>query len=125
MYFETERPFAQGFDGRCLVVVIPDPENARRGGSGTHLWYVDGRASNCTVPCKCGQSYAAHYEDQTGKCDGYKPADDGAHRCWIRHGEPPLVTVNKQGVTCGAGAGSIVSPSGWHGWLRDGALVSC
>jgi hypothetical protein len=61
-------------------------------------WHIDGRASNCGKP------------------------DDNAHRCWVRHGEPPLLTVDKDGLTCEAGAGSIMSRD-WHGFLRAGELV--
>ncbi len=61
-----------------------------------HDWVVDSRAKNCTLPA------------------------DKTHRCWIRHGEPPLITVDKAGETCSAGAGSIMSPGGYHGFLREG-----
>lgn len=63
-------------------------------------WDIDSRASNCTKP-----------EDKT-------------HRCWVRHGDPPNVTVNKAGHTCEAGAGSIMVP-GWHGFLTNGQLNGC
>ena len=65
-----------------------------------HDWFVDSRASNCTRP------------------------DDTEHFCWVRHGDPRecRLTVDKNGDTCQAGAGSIASP-GWHGFLRDGQLV--
>jgi hypothetical protein len=62
------------------------------------IWRIDTRASNCTMPY------------------------DYAHRCWIRHGEPPNVTVDKAGVTCAAGAGSIQCDT-YHGFLRDGELT--
>lgn len=60
-------------------------------------WCVDSRASNCTR------------------------RDDDRHRCWVRHGMPPLVTVDKVGDTCAAGAGSIGCGS-YHGFLRGGYL---
>lgn len=63
-----------------------------------HHWNVDSRARNCTIP------------------------EDRIHRCWIAHGEPPNVTVDKNGLTCNAGAGSIQTAS-WHGFLRNGQLV--
>lgn len=74
--------------------------------SGEHLivitpggaWDVDSRARNCTLK------------------------DDRLHRCWIRHGEPPNVTVDKNGVTCGAGSGSILAGD-YHGFLREGCLT--
>jgi len=63
-----------------------------------HDWMPDTRARNCTMP------------------------EDNAHRCWVREGEPPNVTVTKNGPTCGAGAGSIGSGS-YHGFLRGGVLI--
>ncbi len=66
-------------------------------------WQIDGRASNCTLP------------------------DDDAHRCWCRHGVAPNLTVDKTPEpghsTCRAGAGSIQAGS-WHGFLRNGYLVT-
>jgi len=61
-------------------------------------WCVDSRCNNCTLP------------------------NDRLHRCWVRTGTPPYVTVGKEGFTCSAGAGSVQSP-GWHGYLRNGELV--
>jgi len=67
---------------------------------GRYPWFVDGRASNCSKP------------------------NDLDHRCWIRHGEPPLLHVDKAGLTCAAGAGSIIAPDGWHGFLSHGYLTT-
>ena len=63
-------------------------------------WVIDSRASNCGSPW------------------------DYEHRCWVRHGQPPNITVNKAGLTCQAGAGSIQCCS-YHGFLRDGELTDC
>jgi hypothetical protein len=60
-----------------------------------HTWCIDSRANNCTMP------------------------KDNEHKCWVRHGDPPLLTVDKRGVTCRAGAGSIQTPK-YHGFLRGG-----
>ena len=65
-----------------------------------HEWMIDGIASNCTKP------------------------QDRDHRCWVRHGDPPMVTVDKNGVTCDAGAGSIMAGD-YHGFLRNGRFVPC
>lgn len=62
-----------------------------------HDWIVDSRASNCTMP------------------------QDNVHKCWVRHGTAPDITVDKNGLTCAAGAGSILTPK-WHGFLRNGWL---
>ncbi len=66
-------------------------------------WMIDSRASNCDMP------------------------NDNEHKCWVRHGVAPLITVDKNGRTCNAGAGSILSrqgtPEEWHGFLRNGRLV--
>lgn len=62
-------------------------------------WNIDSRASNCGLPF------------------------DYEHRCWVRHGDPPLITVDKAGKTCSAGAGSIQCGS-YHGFLRNGELTT-
>lgn len=88
-----------GPDGHVLVVKTP-PAPGRD-------WIVDSRCSNCDMP------------------------DDSSHSCWVRHGDPRtgLVTVDKNGNTCHAGAGSIGvwnrDRTGyiWHGFLRNGFLV--
>jgi len=67
--------------------------------NGRH-WSVDSRASNCTRK------------------------DDKVHKCWCRHGEVPVITVDKVGDTCSAGAGSILAGN-WHGFLRNGVLSEC
>lgn len=74
--------------GEHLHVVLPNG----------HIWNVDERAANCTMP------------------------EDGEHRCWVRHGDPPHITVNKDGNTCAAGRGSVKSGD-FHGYLIDGKLV--
>lgn len=61
-------------------------------------WHVDGRASNCTMP------------------------NDKEHRCWVRHGTWPNITVDKNGLTCEAGAGSIQT-GGYHGFLQNGRFT--
>lgn len=64
-------------------------------------WTIDGQASNCQMPEDVAQEH---------------------HHCWIRHGDPPNVTVDKQGgPTCQAGAGSIQCGD-YHGFLRNGFL---
>lgn len=83
----------KGPDGRCLVVVCPNG----------HEWMIDSRASNCTM------------KDDAGPFDR-------AHRCWVRHGDPPNVTVDKSGRTCGAGGGSIQAGD-YHGFLRNGEFT--
>jgi hypothetical protein len=62
-----------------------------------HDWMVDWRASNCTM------------------------REDNEHRCWVRHGRPEDGTlhVDKNGLTCAAGAGSIVAGD-YHGFLHNG-----
>lgn len=82
----------QGDDGQAIMVQTP-------GGK----WLIDGPASNCTKP------------DDRGKYPKH-------HRCWIRHGIPPKLTVDKQGVSCNAGAGSIQCGN-YHGFLRHGFLT--
>lgn len=80
----------KGADGLNVVCVTP----------GGH-WYIDRRASNCTMP------------------------KDSVHRCWVRHGTlGGVLHVDKNGRTCQAGAGSIAQ-RGFHGFLHNGELYSC
>lgn len=81
----------KGPDGIALAVVVPGQD---------HVWLVDSRASNCTLP------------------------DDNEHRCWVRHGDPRTgnVHVDKNRRTCAAGAGSIQMGS-YHGFLHNGSLT--
>lgn len=84
-----------GYDGLSVACVC-------RWGDWVHHWYIDYRASNCTMK------------------------DDDEHRCWVRHGTVgDRVTVDKNGKTCGAGAGSFfMGPNNeWHGFLRDGVMA--
>ena len=80
--------------------------NERRGPDGLYLlakcpgggiWSIDGRASNCGLP------------------------QDHEHRCWVRHGSPKdgTIHVDKNGLTCQAGGGSIQTHN-WHGFLTRG-----
>lgn len=64
-------------------------------------WMVDSEASNCTRK------------------------GDRDHKCWIRHGDPreAKVTVDKNGETCAAGAGSIQAGD-YHGFLQNGVLTA-
>lgn len=65
-------------------------------------WTIDSQANNCGLPEDRKQEH---------------------HHCWILHGEPPNITVDKAGsLTCSAGAGSIQMGS-YHGFLRDGYLT--
>lgn len=98
----------RGPDGRSLIVIAPNGLE----------WAVDGFANNCDSPCaNCGKPF----HQCQGSCpEGFK--DSHPHKCWVRHGEPPKITVDKDGITCGAGAGSI-QVGGFHGFLRDGIFV--
>lgn len=65
-------------------------------------WVIDSQASNCGQPDDRHQDH---------------------HHCWVRHGEAPNITVDKQGApTCTAGAGSIMQGT-YHGFLRSGELT--
>lgn len=80
-------------EGRHLNAVLPDG----------HHWDMDSRASNCELP------------------------DDGEHRCWVRHHNPDIetaiFTVDKNGLTCQAGGGSIDDGT-YHGFLTSGAFTA-
>ena len=92
-YADWYGDYWKGPDGHTLIAVCPDG----------HEWIIDGQARNCTM------------KDDTGPFDQH-------HRCWVRHGVPPNITVDKNGRTCAAGAGSIDTGK-WHGFLRNGEFV--
>jgi|SRR6185312_241911 len=94
---EGSCPVWDNCSGTHVYVVLPD-----RGDGYLHHWNVDGRCSNCTLP------------------------EDREHRCWVRSGDPRAGTlhVDKNGRTCAAGAGSILSGK-YHGFLHGGVLRDC
>lgn len=63
-------------------------------------WDIDSRAGNCSMP------------------------NERAHRCWVRTGAPPDITVGKAGFTCEAGGGSIQT-SRYHGMFQNGEFHPC
>jgi len=97
--------YFQGPDGICLTVKTP-------GGD----WLVDSEARNCTLT----QWQLVEGERNTRQWTGR------THYCWVRHGDPRTgdVHVDKDGKTCGAGAGSIIAGS-YHGFLHHGHLTDC
>jgi hypothetical protein len=75
-----------------------------------------------------------HPFDLMGRAGNCGSPDDTEHRCWIVHitgDDLTTLTVDKAGLTCSAGAGSLlVHPApdgsgGWHGFVRGGQLVEC
>lgn len=90
-----------GLKGGPLTMPTADGRNIMVKCPNGREWHIDGRASNCTLP------------------------NDNAHHCWIRHGEPPNLIVDKNGRTCSAGAGSIQAGD-YHGFLgTNGAPPGC
>jgi hypothetical protein len=96
----SEAPVGAMWDATWWPIKGPDGRTVVVRLPGNHDWVIDGRAANCAMP------------------------NDDDHRCWVRHGEPPDLTVDKCGVTCAAGAGSILVPT-YHGFLRNGFLEEC
>lgn len=92
MWIEMHKP------GECLYWDNCDGLHVHIRVPGGLYWDVDSRASNCTKK------------------------EDKLHRCWVRHGIIPNLTVDKAGLTCSAGAGSIQTEN-WHGFLRGGILT--
>jgi hypothetical protein len=90
-------PPAAPHDGLSIACVCI----GNSGPDSRHHWYIDHRASNCTMP------------------------GDKDHRCWVREGTVGgKLTVGKNGKTCAAGAGSFfMDAQRWHGFLRNGVLV--
>lgn len=101
----NDYPDYTGPDGIALCCITP----------GGH-WMVDSQASNCT------RDQYERFTDESGR---EARRFTRTHYCWVRHGDPRTepVTVDKNGETCSAGAGSILAGN-WHGFLRNGFLVT-
>ena len=92
LWASADPVYTKGADGLAVFCRLPEG----------HTWYIDSRASNCTMPT------------------------DNSHRCWVRHGtKGEALTVDKMGASCKAGGGSINVEGIWHGFLTKGRLVSC
>lgn len=75
-----------------LIVKLPNRDE----------WVIDAQCSNCTMKGDIWQR---------------------EHHCWVIEGQNlPKISVGKNGKTCSAGAGSIMSGD-YHGFLRDGNLT--
>ncbi len=98
---DSELPVGAMYYGNWMNGIFPGPDgNSLFVMTPGGVWNIDAPASNCGKP------------------------KDRVHRCWCRHGLPPVVTVDKRGNTCNAGAGSIGKP-GYHGFLQGGYLTRC
>lgn len=97
-WFREHDDDGAGVSGSCVLHDKCDGRHLMAILPNGRQWDIDGRASNCTM------------------------REDRLHRCWVRHGEPPNVTVDKDGLTCAAGAGSIQAGD-YHGHLRDGSFT--
>lgn len=89
---------------------------------GPHAQGEDGKSMTVMMPGRIEWGI----DCQANNCDRKGDPD---HRCWIRHGVPPLLTVDKNTTgskfsTCRAGAGSINVPL-FHGFLKEGVLTKC
>lgn len=105
----------KGADGIGLVCIVPEH----------HDWHVDAQASNCTRKCPWWDEDAqARHPEHTAQHNASCDPQYRNHKCWVRSGDPKAGTVHvdKDGETCAAGAGSILTPE-WHGFLRHGQLV--
>lgn len=81
--------------------------------------YADRAVNGQYLVCVLPDGHHWQIDSYANNCDRGR---DG-HHCWIRHGEPPKLTIDKGGDTCSAGSGSIQTGT-WHGFLRDGMLVT-
>lgn len=61
--------------------------------------------------------------DLTRRASNCDQKTDRTHRCWVVHQKDDVLHVDKNGRTCGAGAGSILVGE-WHGFLHNGHLVT-
>lgn len=89
---------------------------------GDYDHYCSGRWTNCDQRHLYGILPNGHHWDIDSRARNCGSPEDSTHRCWVRHGEPPMVHVDKDGETCSAGAGSILSGD-YHGFLHHGQFT--
>lgn len=77
----------------------------------------DGRSLVCKVP----KDHEWQIDGPCNNCPWRNDPSKSEHKCWVRHGEPPNLTVDKEGFTCPVGAGSVQTGT-WHGYLTNGVL---
>lgn len=80
-------------------------------------------ADGLSIACRLPNGEDWHIDSRANNCPD---RSDSAHRCWVRHGTFGSMDlhVDKNGLTCSAGAGSISVPN-FHGFLRHGYLEDC
>jgi hypothetical protein len=104
--FSPHAPKDCGPDGLKLCVVCP----------GGEVWNLDGRSKDCVSRC-------VHCKKPYKKCNCKKPHfedSDPEHRCWVRNGAPPHITVEWNNLCCYE---NIATPR-WKGNLINGVLVA-
>ncbi len=105
---------------------IPHPNHAVPG----MMWWADwlhhdGQCiywDNCTSPHLYVVLPGGHEWDVMSRASNCTKKEDRLHRCWVLEGSAPNFSVSKNGLTCSAGAGSIMAGN-YHGFLRNGFLT--
>lgn len=85
-------------------------------------WYPESyKVNGQYLVVVCPDGWKWEVDSMASNCD---KRDDKIHKCWVRHGraEDGTLHVDKNGITCNAGAGSILTPN-YHGFLRHGILT--
>lgn len=88
-------------------------------------WRINGTGPAYVIRLPNGTDFMPGQE----ACNCDRKGED--HDCWCVHGEPPLLTIDKNPEpgrsTCSAGGGSVWSnqglPNEWHGFVTNGELV--
>jgi hypothetical protein len=95
----------------------------KRGGNCIHGWTnCDGKHLFVHLPG--GSQPENEWHDLMSRASNCTMRSDTLHRCWIVNGRPEdgNLHVDKSGVTCQAGGGSI-DTGRWHGCLHNNELV--
>ncbi len=123
---QTPPPQASVGAGTHRIWNTEDGENNHPGDMYFAPWLHDGGWCPYWDNCKDPRGHLivvlpnGHYFDTDSRASNCNKPQDRIHRCWEKHGEPPLVTIG--GPTSDNGVGSIGSPN-YHGYLRNGELV--
>lgn len=114
---DTWQVFASGLYRRSDTGAIVAWDEAPAGAVMDATWWAEGDHGGAdghawTIKLPDGSDFMT--EQGAANCSCKSKPFDPKHRCWTRTGTAPNFTVSP----------SIATPK-WHGFLRDGVLISC
>ncbi len=111
---DTWQVFADGLYRNPETGAVLTWDEAPAGSVRDATWWPDKGADGHAWGIKLADGTEWMTEGGAANCCCRTAPQPPEHRCWSRTGTMPKITVSP----------SIATPR-WHGWLRDGVLISC